>query len=247
MTNEEAKRILQAYRPSGRDGGDPFFAEALAQMRRDPELAAWFENQQKYAAAIAAKFRQFEPPAGLRQKILDESAKLAVHHAKSWWRQPGYLAVAASIALLASVADWWCFAPVTGATLDEFAVNFVVRRFLLQKRGPDVAELKSWLVQQSGPLPRELPAGFASLHALGCRTLIYEGRKISLICFKHDGKEFHVFVARRDDLPIRNVPRDRMLTERRKHAVVSWSDAENQYVLVSDADLSVVRHLLGFG
>ena len=44
MNNQEAKFILGAYRPGGRDAVDPMFSEALAQAGRDPELRAWFEK-----------------------------------------------------------------------------------------------------------------------------------------------------------------------------------------------------------
>jgi len=37
MNNQEAKFILAAYRPGGQDASDPLFAEALEQVRRDPD------------------------------------------------------------------------------------------------------------------------------------------------------------------------------------------------------------------
>ena len=55
MNNQEAKLILQAYRPGGRDTFDPLFAEALEQARRDPELQKWFAERKQaldYANSI---------------------------------------------------------------------------------------------------------------------------------------------------------------------------------------------------
>ena len=44
MTSEAARKILAIYRPTI-DGGDPQFADALAQAERDPELARWLQEQ----------------------------------------------------------------------------------------------------------------------------------------------------------------------------------------------------------
>ena len=110
-----------------------------------------------------------------------------------------------------------------------------------------MAELKNWLEQKGRPLPRELPPGFARLRMLGCRTLVYDGRQISLVCFEHNGKEFHVFIARRADFPNTAFASIPALGERRTHATATWSDTENHYVLVSEADLASVRALLGAG
>ena len=50
MTTQEAKLILQSYRPD-RDAADPFFAEALECARRDDALKSWFEAQQAFAGS----------------------------------------------------------------------------------------------------------------------------------------------------------------------------------------------------
>ena len=46
MDNPEAKLMLQARRPNGRDDAQSAFAEALALVESDPELKAWWEAQQ---------------------------------------------------------------------------------------------------------------------------------------------------------------------------------------------------------
>jgi hypothetical protein len=239
------KFLLHAYRPSGLDKNDPAMAEALAQAGRDPALRAWFEREQTHSAVISAKLRSIEPPAGLRDAILAGArASQIAQRKRSRWRQPLWLGLAASLALLLAFGAWWRFAPVPGDTVDEFALNFVTRKFFLQKRGHEVAELKNWLVAQGGPLPGELPAEFARLRALGCRKVKFVGRNLSLVCFERDGKEFHVFVARRDEFPPSLAPRGPPLFEKKDHVVASWSDAQNYYVLVSNAGRAAVEQML---
>jgi hypothetical protein len=247
MSNDEAKFLLTAYRPGGRDAHEPAMAAALEQAKRDPALAAWFEREQAHGAAVAAKLRAVAPPAALRDAILAgarASETSSARPPRAWWRQPGWLAAAAAIAVLLSVATWWRFLPVSGGSFEEFAVNFVDRGFRLQKHSADLTELKTWLAAQRGPLPSALPAEFARLRALGCRTLDFRGGAVSLVCFERSGKEFHVFVAPRDDppdFPATAAPRFR---EHGKLVAAAWSDAKQHYVVVSDADLAALKRLL---
>ncbi len=263
MSNDEAKFILSAYRPGGRDAHDPAMAQALAQAKNDPALGAWWSRQQAHDAAVAAKLREVVPPAGLREAILagarvsgrdgeipgGEAGRVSAKRA--WWAQPVWLAAAAVLAVVVSLAAWR-MAPVRGETFEEFAVNFVDAGFMLQKRGADVAALKTWLGEQRGPLPEALPAKFTELRALGCRTLSYRGQDVSLLCFERDGKEFHVFVARRGDVrglaggvdAIANKAPQVSERGENKFATAIWADAKNLYVLVSDAEMDAVKRLL---
>src|SRR4051812_36323321 len=101
MNNPEAKFILGAYRPDGRDAGDPMFAGALSQAEHEPELHAWFESQRKFDATIAGKLRDVAPPAELREAIL--AGVRASQPRRHWWTNPAWLAAAAAIVVLAAV------------------------------------------------------------------------------------------------------------------------------------------------
>ncbi len=250
MNNDEAKFILGAYSPYHDAAKDPAMAEALDQAKRDPALGAWFARQHSYDTAMSAKLREVAPPAGLRAAILaggqfstgaESDRKRKV---RAWWRQPAWLAMAACLALVAGLTTWR-FMPVPGQSMEEFAVNFVQKGFRLQKHSGDVAALKTWLGEQHGPLPETLPAKFAELQALGCRTLDYRGHEVSLVCFERGGKEFHVFVARREDAT--GMARDGQPPQfysSAKLASATWMDAKNRYVLVSDAGLEAIKSLL---
>ena len=70
MTTDEAKFILSAFRPSGRDTGDAAFGEALRFAGEDPALGAWLAQSRAHDRAIATKLGQVAPPLGLREAIL---------------------------------------------------------------------------------------------------------------------------------------------------------------------------------
>lgn len=245
MNNDEAKFVLRAYRPGGGDAGNPALAAALEQAKKDPALAAWFEREQAHATVVAAKLRTIAPPPGLREAILaGAQAGAAAGGRRRGWRRPLWLSLAAAIMVMLSVAAWWRLAPVGGTSFEEFAVNFVDRGFRLQKHSADVSELRAWLAEKRGPLPATLPVEFAALRALGCRTLDFRGREVSLVCFERGGREFHVFIERREavlDTAETTGPRFRAHGEL---VAGAWSDARNHYVVVSDADLPTLRRLL---
>jgi hypothetical protein len=110
--------------------------------------------------------------------------------------------------------------------------------------GGEVAALRTWLGEEHGPLPAVLPAKFAELHGLGCRTLNFKGRDVSLVCFERGGKEYHVFVARLEETP--GAAADGAVRFLDKGALVAatWADAKNRYVVVGDAGLAAVKQLL---
>jgi len=241
MNNEEAKFTLGAYRPGGQDARDPALADALAQAKQDPKLGTWFATAQAHDAVIAAKLREIRPPADLRAAIL--AGARAGTMQRAWWRQPVWLAAAAAVAVLLSVAGWR-LTPVRGEMMEDFAVNYVDKGFRLQKRSGDLAVLQAWLGEHRGPLPTELPAKFAELSALGCRKLDFRGKDVSLVCFERDGTVFHVFVARRDEAPGGAPDATPRFMARKNLVAATWADAKNRYVIVSGGKMADLKGLL---
>jgi hypothetical protein len=243
MNNDQLKFILGAYRGNGRDAADPTFAEPLQRAAQDPALRAWFERDQALSAAVAGKLREIAPPPGLREAIL-AGARVGVR--LPWWRRPAVLAVAAAIVVLCTLTPFVLrlMRPAAAADLPAFALNFAGRGFIgLQRRDADVEKLKAWLADRNAPLPAKIPAELAQLRSLGCRTVDFQGKNISVICFER-GHEYHLFVARREDFPSLRASDTPHFETQRGWAAAAWSDPEHHYVLVSDAGLAAVKNLL---
>jgi hypothetical protein len=242
MKNEEAKFILRAYRPSGQDAADPSFASALDQARRDPALGAWLAAEQAHDGAVAQKVREIVPPPGLRSNILAGATVTRVQPGRR--RLPAWLGLAAAVAvLITSTLVWLQPAHADEQALSEFALNFAAHPFRLAEHDDDMTRLRGWLSTRSAPLPVQLPVALTDLHRLGCRTVVYRGKNISLLCFEA-GKEYHLFVARRSDFPELPAPAQLQLTAKAEWGAAHWADAENHYVLVSDAGMAAVKRLL---
>ena len=70
MDREQARFILQSFRPDGADSGDPDFEEALAVAAGDRELGDWLVREQEQDASVAAALENLAVPSTLRGRIL---------------------------------------------------------------------------------------------------------------------------------------------------------------------------------
>jgi anti-sigma factor RsiW len=174
MNNQEAKLILQAYRPGGQDAHEPLFREALEQAQRDPELNRWFATEQALEARLSARLKSsLVPPPHLKSTLL---AQRKIVRPPAFWQRPVWrLAAAACLALVVGVAVV-LFRSVSPA--DAFAryqhamADFVVHKLdRLDLTTRDVAAVRQWLAQQGAPSDLRLPAGQEGRPSLGCRLL----------------------------------------------------------------------------
>lgn len=96
MNSQQAKFLLQGYRPGGGDADDALFREALNQVAHDPALAAWFERERSFDAKISEGLREVAPPAELRDFILagGQATKTASSRHRRW-RRAGLIKIAA--------------------------------------------------------------------------------------------------------------------------------------------------------
>lgn len=204
MNNQEARLILQAYRPGGEDASDPLFAEALEQARRDPELQKWFAEQNALDARLRTQLETAIPvPRGLKSDLL----ALRKISRVPWWFQPMKLAVAAAVVLLLGLGIFFLL-PRQQAQLASF--RQVMARYSAQEQGHvvfeshDLAKIQLWLhdrgIETNFDLPATLPGG--STH--GCRVVDWNGHKATMLCFVLNGEHMDLFVMDRTSL--QNLP-----------------------------------------
>jgi hypothetical protein len=236
MNNEQAKFILQAYRPGGEDAQDPQFQEALEQARRDPELARWFANERAIDARISGKLKAaVNAPANLKAMLLAQSK---IVRPTAWWRQPAWLAMsaAACLALLVTISVLW-LKPKSLPLMTEYrgAMAQLVGSKLdhLDLMSHDVTEVRRWLTQTNAHGDFVLPAGLDGKPSLGCRLLDWQGHRVSLICFELANRQMaHLIVIDRSAFgdASNDSPQFAQLGE---VATVSWSHGDKTYLVAS--------------
>jgi len=235
MNSEEAKLILQAYRPGGQDANDSRFREALEQAQHDPELARWFANEQALDSRISAKVRaSITPPTHLKSQLL---AQRKIVRPVSWWRRPVWqLAAAACLALVVTIAAVW-LKPASSigfvqyrADMAEFAGKKLDRLDLMSR---DMAEVRRWLAQKEWHGDLVLPAGLDGRPSLGCRLLDWKGHKVTLVCFELENKQVaHLLVV--DSAAFKDAPTESpVFNQVGEVATASWSRGGRTYLVAS--------------
>jgi hypothetical protein len=245
MSNNEAKFILGAYRANGSDADDATFGTALAQVRMDPALGAWFARAQAHDAAMAEKLREIAPPAGLREAIL--AGARASRAPKSEWRFPMmWLALAASVVVLltATFALRATRAAAGTAQLTTFAVADAAHPERHGSHGEPVGALQVMMSQPTTRLSAGLPVDFAALRTTGCRTLSFAGHDVLELCFQRDGAWFHCYIVNNADFPAMAKDPATDFEQQPGFGSASWSDGVHRFVLVSNAGLEAVKRLL---
>jgi hypothetical protein len=235
MNNEEAKLILQAYRPGGQDASDRRFRAALEQAQRDPELARWFANEQALDSRISAKVNaSITPPTHLKSQLL---AQRKIVRPVAWWRMPAWqLAAAACLALLVTIGVLW-FKPADqtqfAAYRSEMAEFTGTKLDRLDLMSRDVAEVRRWLAQKESHGDLVLPAGLDGRPSLGCRLLDWDGHKVSLICFELENKQVaHLLVV--DSAAFKDAPTASPIFKQVGDvATASWSRDGKTYIIAS--------------
>ncbi len=242
MDNQEAKFILKAYRPGGADAGNAVFCVAVAQAQLDPELHAWFEQEQARDKVVAAKLKSVPIPAGLRGSILAGGKMSAAR--RLWWQQPTWLAMAASVAILLTAAvTWQLRGPRTdwsqlAAQISDDAAHGERHG----SHGQAAGQLVALLSQATTKLCEPLPIDLGRLKADGCRTFTVAGHEIMEVCFVRNGGEFHLYVMVRPQS--RDLPHGPIYAVQNGLHSVMWTDPRFLYVMASDKDEAALRALL---
>ena len=244
--SDEARLLFSAYRPGGQDADDPTFAAAIEAAKNDPALAQWLAEQQAFDQAVAGHLRAVDVPADLRAKILAAAAlsrPRSRRGAQRWW------ALAAALALLAGLAAFWVEKAdgLADWQRDGLAVlaNIEADRATLDFENRDAAVLTAWLRERAVPQPAALPARLAGLPTFGCKSIAWDGHKISLICFDlGDGVNVHLFTTDRAGLahlPPDGPPR---LTRKGVWTVALWNDGDKTFMLATDKGAEPLRRVL---
>ena len=294
MDREQARFVLQSFRPDGADAGDPDFAEALKLALENRELGEWLASERAFDAEFAVALSSVDLPGNLREDIfaclagergdfpqaqdLNDAAWIGAlasiqppaflrdrviaamertenrdHVRVSVFRRAAIpLAAAAGIALAffitrpARPTALVRSGPVPiEAVQAGFIRTYQSPLFSLDEKREDHQLLVRHLQKRKLPCADCLPRGLRNVKGIGCRELVIDGKRGSLICFdERENGVVHVVIFRREDvcgeLPEKNRPR---LAQNGDWASAQWQDGENVFVAISHAQVEKLAGL----
>lgn len=128
---------------------------------------------------------------------------------------------------------------------DSFIRTYGSPLFSLDENRENHEELLAHLEARRLPCPKQLPPGLARVKGIGCRELIIEGKRGSLVCFdERVAGPVHLVILRREDVSCRPPCRQTPSMGRRGHwSIARWSDDDHIFVLVGATDLDRLREL----
>jgi hypothetical protein len=247
MNNEEAKLILQAYRPGGQDANDPRFREALAQAQHDPELAGWFANETALDTRISTRLQSaITPPAHLKSQLL---AQRKIIRPVAWWQQPAWLTATAAAVVLVAVLAVFSFKPVHAPQFAAFEQT-MVRNSLQQTdhvkfASQDLAQIRDWLMARNVATNFDLPAALRDAPVHGCRVIDWHGQKVALLCFMpHGAGHVDLFVIDTTQFPDFTPSATAQFARNDGVTIVSWSRQGKTYLIASKTGEEQLRKIL---
>lgn len=231
MTNDESKFILQSYRHNGADADDPVFGDALEQARRDPELSKWLADETKLDAAISRKLKSVAVPTELKSNILagGKIVKPAI-----WWKH-SWLAAAAAIALLVSVAGFWLKSssqPQFAAFRDTMIQHSQEDAEHVTLASGDLPSIQRWFTEHGMKGNFDLPVALSNQSVHGCRMVDWKGQKVGVICVMLNGKNHtDLFVMDRTQFRNFNPSATPRFDQVDDVATATWNRGDKIYLL----------------
>lgn len=251
MTNEQAKQILQLYRPGTADATDPEFAEALAACERDPELKQWFANHCALYSAIRSKFKKISVPDALKEQII---AERPVQRTPRWQKMVlagGAIAVAV-MALMAVKPYFKPGEPHDFATYRNYMGGLAERGYNMDILSPDLDAIRTFLSEQKAIADYVLPENLKkNAKAVGCAARSWQGKRVTLVCFAtgrptkpNNSSDLWLFIS--DDTVAEDAPTASTPTFAQSNDLItaSWRIGNRTYVLATQGDQQFLAQYL---
>ena len=244
MTNEEAKQILQLYRPGTADAADPAFAEALDACERDAELKAWFAHHCALYTAIRSKFKKIHVPEALKEQII---AERPAPRTPVWQK-----AVLAGGALAFAVIAMMFVTPYFGprephdfATYRNSMGKFALSSYYgMDTNSSDLDVIRAYLAEKKAIADYVLPENLLkNAKPLGCVATTWQGKPVTMVCFAtgrplsaNQPSDLWLFIS--SDAIAKDAPQTSKPTFAKFNELItaSWKVGNRTYILATKGD-----------
>ena len=246
MEKDEAKYLLQSYRPNGKDAEDPHFEDALALTQSDPEMQGWFARQQGISLALDKKLQEIPVPKDLKAKIL--SGKMERDNPRHWSLGHTLAAAAIILILLTPVAYYANLfqpsGPRTYAAMKLDMGTYLSRFFVLEMQSENMDEIQSYLSNKHGFTNFKVPETLSNYPGIGCQMIDWHRQSIALICFVVDNEVVHLFIMDADefdDEPDSLIPEFEQVN---RWATYAWTEDPKSYLVSTLGDEDFLKRVL---
>jgi hypothetical protein len=241
MTRDEARIILEAWRPGLADAEEARLNEALNLAQTDPELAPWlaqWKRQQTFDVAMSAHVQAISVPRQLKPALLAERKTTRV----PFWRidllpymqRAPMRWAAAACCLLLLIAGGWA-ALQEQPTFTKFRQNVVAEAWdanpHLELRSSNFSQVRQWLGQQGIRFDAALPPAVRGMKVQGCRLLHWHGHKVVMLCLSDERRHYHLFVAEGIDTPNSPAAHKPDYEDIGRWKTIAWSAGDRVFVL----------------
>ncbi len=128
----------------------------------------------------------------------------------------------------------------------SFIKTYESPTFDLEEKQTDHRLLVQHLRDRKLPCPTNLPPGLEDVQALGCRELLIDGKRGSVICFNVSATGVtHLVIFKREDMegsfPEREKP---LLAQNGNWASARWQEGDKVYIMMGITDMKKLEALL---
>jgi hypothetical protein len=250
MDNREAKKILALYRPGSIDAADSKMAEALEAAQRDPELAAWFEQQCAVFNIIRAKLKEIPVPQDLKRRIILE--KPAPGRIIALPVAIRLLAAAAAIVALVAVASSWFSTPRENIS-DTFRRRMAakaLRGYNMDFFTADQDKMRAEFSALKAPVDYVLSTNLTRLPGEGGAVFLFDNHQVEMLCL-YDGtdaqgkkNELWVFITGKSSIPNAPPPGKTEIVPEGELMTATWTKGDKVYLLAVNGDAKALQKYL---
>jgi hypothetical protein len=215
------------------------------------------QAEDAHDSAMIGAFASIQPPPELRGRILtamERSRAPVVMHVSLWRRLAIPMAAAAGIALALLVTRQSPVNKIIAAKNIPVPVDVVQAGFIRAYESPvfsldmqreDHRELVNHLKSRKLPCPSCLPPGLAKVKGIGCRELIIDGKRGSLVCYdERENGVVHLVIFRREDVCGEVPARERAnFSQHGNWAAARWRDDKHVFILIGATDVGKLSRL----
>jgi hypothetical protein len=253
MTRDEARQILLLHRPWSPEPPDADLSAALELARHDPVLKAWLEQHTAAQLGVRDSMRAQPPPEAFREQIVSECRarmRARVRHR--------LLAVAtAALVLVVGAEAFYLFGPgfdreeISLASFQQRMGREALRLYRMDLETDNLEQIRTYLASRQSPTNYVLSDALAGARATGCLATQWQGRPVSMICFRTgqplpqgQSSDLFLFVIAQSALPDAPTSPTPTIAQVNRLTVARWSGEGNVYLLATElGEAELRKHL----